>query len=77
MRNPTPPQLGKPRRKNKARRRGTHIRLLEPGEFKIEEEEEKPRRQKPRGAKCGEVFKNVREDTPNLSVQKTFTPQNF
>ncbi|MHA1580699.1 MAG: hypothetical protein ACTSUQ_13875 [Candidatus Freyarchaeota archaeon] len=41
---------GKPRRKNKTRRRRQHTRRLGPGEFIIEEQDRKPRG-KPKGGK--------------------------
>jgi len=43
---------GKPRRKNKTRRRRQHTRRLGPGEFIIEEQDRKPRG-KPKGGKGG------------------------
>ncbi|MHA1580639.1 MAG: hypothetical protein ACTSUQ_13575 [Candidatus Freyarchaeota archaeon] len=43
---------GKPRRKNRPKRRGTRIRRRGPGDFTVEEEKPKPRG-KPRGAKGG------------------------
>jgi len=47
-----PHRWGKPHPKNKPKRRKQHIRREENGEFKIEEEEKRPRG-KPRGAKGG------------------------
>jgi len=60
---------GKPRRKNKTRRRRTHIRRQGPGEFIIEEEEKRPRG-KPKGGKGGARHKPEKVDNTRTAYPK-------